>query len=123
MRNTNWGRKGDNFSDRPDLKSELPVYVKSEGVVNVKVKAKDILLKEFSEKVQKGINYINFDLTHVENATPQYQAWLNDNKTDKEAKKIIIKKADDGKFYLQKGKYTIELEKDGVKVEKELTIE
>ena len=123
MRNSNWGRKGDNFSERPEWKSEFPVYAKSDGTVSIKVKAKDILLKEWSAKVQKGINYIDFDLTHVENATPQYQSWLNDNKTEKEAKKILVKKADDGKLYLQKGKYTVELEKEGVKMEKELIIE
>lgn len=122
IRNTNWGRQGDNFTERTAPKSQFPVYVSADGAINVKVKAKDIILKEWSASVKKGINYIDYDLLHTENATPQYQAWLNDNK-EKEAKKIDIKKADDGKFYLQKGKYTIELEKNGVKTEKEFIIE
>ena len=62
---------------------------------------------------------MNFD----EKQTPQYKTWLNADKKDKDAKDIELKKGDDGKYYLQKGKYTVEVEKDGVKAEKELVIE
>ncbi len=123
VRNNGWGRRNDNFAEREDPKALLPMYAKSAGAVKVTVKTKDIVLKQFTANVIKGINYIPYDLLHEDAVTPQYQTWLNDNMTDKEAKKIELKKADDGKLYLQKGKYTIELEKDGVKMEKELTVE
>ena len=123
VRNNGWGRRNDNFAEREDPKALLPVYAKSAGTVKVTVKTKDIVLKQFTANVTKGINYISYDLLHEDSVTPQYQTWLNDNMTDKEAKKIELKKADDGKLYLQKGKYTIELEKEGVKMEKELIVE
>lgn len=123
IRNMGWGRAGDNLTEKEPIDIKFPIYAKSEGAVKVKIKAKDLILNEFSANVSKGINYLNYDLTHTDSATPQYQTWLNDNLTDKEAKKVELKKADDGKLYLQKGKYTIEIEKNGVKTEKDLIIE
>ncbi len=124
LRNTGWGRKGDRWSERQDPKAVLPIFVKNAGYVKITIKAgKDIVLKQINPFVQKGINYVETDVLYDEKQTPQYAAWLNENNKEKDAKKIDLKKAEDGKFYLQKGHYTVEYEKDGVKTEKELIIE
>ena len=123
MRNFGWGRQGDNFTERDEVAVKLPIYVKSSGTVSIKVKTKDILLKEMTAQVTKGINYVDYNLTHNDSVNTQYQTWLNDNQTEKDAAKIEVKPADDGKLYLKKGKYTVEVEKNGVKSEKELIIE
>jgi photosystem II stability/assembly factor-like uncharacterized protein len=123
LRNTGWGRKGSRWAERQDPKMTIPVYVKNSGYVKMTVKGgKDLVLKQASLFAQKGVNYLETDVLFDEKQTPQYNAWLNGNK-EKDAKNIELKKAEDGKFYLQKGKYTLEIEKDGVKMEKELVIE
>ena len=119
----NWGKIYDKWTERDAAKAELPVYSNSVGSVSITIKAKDVVLKQVTAAVKKGINYLPYDMTFDDKQTPPYQAWLNDNLKDKDAKKITLKKADDGKWYLQKGKYTVVLEKDGVKVEKELVVE
>jgi photosystem II stability/assembly factor-like uncharacterized protein len=124
MRNFGWGRKGDRWADREPIKANFPIYVKNGGSVKATIKAgKDIVLKQFTTMATKGINHIESNMFFDEKMTPQYQAWLNEQIKDKDAKKIILTKADDGNWYLQKGKYTVEIEKDGVKVEKDLIIE
>jgi photosystem II stability/assembly factor-like uncharacterized protein len=123
IRYSAWGKVFDTWSERDEAKTELPVYSNNIGNVTVTIKAKDIVLKQMTAPVKKGINYLKYDLTYDEKQAPQYQTWLNDNLKEKDAKKIVLKKADDFKFYLQKGKYTVILEKGGVKEEKELVID
>jgi photosystem II stability/assembly factor-like uncharacterized protein len=124
MKIMGWGRKGDRWSDKDTVKAILPIYAKNAGYLKITVKAgKDIVLKQINPFVQKGINYVETDVLFDEKQAPPYAAWLNENNKEKDAKKIEVKKAEDGKFYLQKGKYTLEYEKDGLKTEKELVIE
>jgi photosystem II stability/assembly factor-like uncharacterized protein len=123
-RNFGWGRKGDRWGDKNPIKADFPIYAKTGGAVKVTIKAgKDIVVKQFTANVTKGINYIESNMLQDEKVTPQYQTWLNEQIKDKDAKKITLKKAEDGNFYLQKGKYTVEYEKGGVITEKEFVIE
>ena len=123
IRYGNWGNVRDLWSETDEAKTNIPVYSNNVGNVSITIKAKDIVLKQMTMAVKKGINYLNYDLTYDEKQAPQYLAWFNDNLKDKDAKKIILKKSDDGKSYLQKGKYSVLIEKGGVKEEKELMIE
>jgi photosystem II stability/assembly factor-like uncharacterized protein len=124
MRNTNWGAIRDRWSEVTELKMTIPVYAKTAGQVKVTVKAgKDLVLSQNIPSVLRGVNYVECPVHYDEKQVAVYQKWLNENQKDKDAKPIVLKKADTGKFYLQKGKYTVEVEKDGVKQEKELVIE
>jgi hypothetical protein len=100
------------------------LYAKSAGTVKMTLKAgKDIILSQQTASVLRGINYADFNVNYDDKMLTQYQKWLNDNQKDKEAKPIELKAAANGKYYLQKGKYTVEIEKDGVKQEEEFVIE
>ncbi|NJN34833.1 MAG: glycosyl hydrolase, partial [Saprospiraceae bacterium] len=118
MRYGNWGKSGDTWTNDDAPTSHFPIYAKSGGTVKIKVKAKDMILRDMTATVKSGINFIPYDLLYDEKMTPQYQTFLNDNLKEKDAKKIELKKADDGKFYLQSGKHAIEFEKDGIKSRK-----
>lgn len=122
--NRGWGIQRNKWVDMKPVTIQIPCYAKSSGKANLTIRAgKDIILSKSTVFVQKGLNYADIDMSFDEKQTPQYAAWLNADKKDKDAKDIELKRGDDGKFYLQKGKYTVEVEKDGVKVEKELVIE
>jgi photosystem II stability/assembly factor-like uncharacterized protein len=123
MRQTNWGKKYSNWQEMKPVNAVIPIYAKANSTATITVKAgKDLILKSMKTNLQRGLNSVDLDMTFDEKGTPQYAAFLNDKK-EKDAKAIELKKADDGKFYLQKGKYTIEVEQNGVKMEKELVIE
>lgn len=122
--NRGWGTQRNKWEDMKPITMQIPCYAKTSGKANVTIRAgKDIILSKSTISVQKGLNYADVAMSFDETQTPQYQTWLNADKKDKEVKDMELKKGDDGKFYLQKGKYTVEIEKDGVKVEKELVIE
>jgi photosystem II stability/assembly factor-like uncharacterized protein len=123
MRQTNWGVKRSNWQEMKPVNAIVPIYVKANSSANITVKAgKDLILKTVKTDLKRGLNYVELEMNYDEKGTPQYAAYLNDKK-EKDAKNIELKKADDGKFYLQKGKYTVEVEQNGVKTEKELVIE
>ena len=122
--NRGWGMQRSKWDDIKPVTTTIPCYAKTAGKATVTIRAgKDITLSKSTISVQKGLNYLEIDMAFDEKQTPQYAAWLDADKKDKDAKATEIKKSDDGKSYLQKGKYTVEIEKDGVKVEKELVIE
>ena len=121
MQQNNWGEKRA-WEEPKTVNSVIPLYVKNDGIVNITVKAGNaLILKKITVPVKKGLNYIDCELTIDEKQTPQYQAYLNDKK-EKNTPNIVLKKAEDGKTYLQKGKYTVDIEKNGVKISKDLII-
>jgi photosystem II stability/assembly factor-like uncharacterized protein len=122
MRQNNWGRKYSNWQEMKPINAIVPVYSKANSSATITIKAKDLVLKSVKTDLKRGLNYVEVEMNYEEKGSPQYQAFLNEKK-EKDAKNIELKKADDGKFYLQKGKYTVELESNGVKMEKEFVIE
>ena len=77
----------------------LPFYSKVAGKAIVKVKSKDGLeLNTFEIETLKGLNYGKYDLTLNEKSIKKFS-----KKHDRE-----VKKADNGKYYLLPGDYTIE---------------
>ena len=122
--NRGWGIQRNKWEAMKPVTIQIPCYAKTSGKANVTIRAgKDIILSKSTVSVQKGLNYPEVEMVFDAQQTPQYAAWLDADKKDKDAKPTELKKGDDGKFYLQKGKYTVEIEKDGVKVEKEFVIE
>ncbi|MDZ7880384.1 MAG: glycosyl hydrolase [Saprospiraceae bacterium] len=123
MRQTNWGAKRSVWQEMKPVNAIIPIYAKANSTANISIKAgKELILKSIKTELKRGLNYIDFEMIYDEKQTPQYGTFLNEKK-EKDAKTIELKKADDGKFYLQKGKYTLEVEQNGVKIEKELIVE
>ncbi len=122
--NRGWGTQRNKWEDMKPITMPIPCYAKTSGNATVTIRAgKDLVLSKSTVSLQKGLNYPEISMSFEGKQTPPYTTWLNTDKKDKEAKDIELKKGDDGKYYLQKGKYTVEVEKDGVKMEKELVIE
>ena len=65
---------------------------------------------------------MNYDAQVDKNFALDYQRLLNKEKEEKEKEKKV-EKAKNDKFYLQSGKYSIRISKDGREVEKELVVE
>ena len=118
----NWGKR------RPwqELKDpELPVefYSKNDRKMNWQVRTKDGLVLNYgTTDCVKGFNSFTFALDIREESLKKYLKFLETDRKD-DVKSVDINKADTGKFYLQKGGYILELEKDNFKTAKEFVIE
>ena len=109
--NTNW------WKNAPAAYENYQFTIYSNKAQNVKlsIKANDkLILKVLSADLLKGLNTVSYDLTYTKNVLKKYQAWLNENRK-KEEKEIDLKQADNGNYYLRKGKYTVELVVNGEK--------
>ena len=97
-----WGRRYDEIYE-PEF--TIPYYSKSEGKVKIQVKSEGgIVLKEFDDTAEAGLNYANYDLSIDDTRVSAYQAELS------KSKKVVLKPAESKKVYLQPGKYTVEVE-------------
>ncbi|MFN4257316.1 MAG: WD40/YVTN/BNR-like repeat-containing protein [Saprospiraceae bacterium] len=120
--NRNWGRKQP-FQAAKDPELPISFYLNGAGKVRWTVKTKDGLVLNNGEwDGVKGINEFNYPLDLREEALKKYQAELTAAQKDTK-KPVELKKADSGKFYLQKGKFTFELERDGKVATREFSIE
>ncbi len=118
----NWGKK----QPWRELKDpELPVtfYSASVGKAAWAVKTKDgLLLNNGQIDCVGGLNSFTFALDFQEAALKKYQKALTDAQKDPK-KTVELNKADTGKYYLQKGSYVFELQKDGKTANAEFSIE
>ena len=120
--NSNWGKQPVKWRKIKAPKLSIPVYSNSTAKLIVRIKAgKDLILKQLDFDGEKGLNYLEYDLSIQEDKKNSYEKWLNEN-LKKGDKKINLKKSDNGKVYLQKGKYIVEIEKNGKLVTEELVI-
>lgn len=107
--NTNWWKN----SPAAYESYKFTVYSKEKNNVKVRIKASDeLVLEESSISLDKGLNTLPYDLTLDKRALKKYQAWLNKNRK-KDEQTIVLKEADNGNYYLRKGKYKIEIELNG----------
>ena len=117
----NWGKK----QPWQELKDpELPVtfYAANVGKATWTVKTKDgLVLNNGQLDCVKGLNSFTFALDFQETALKKYQKLLLDAQKDPK-KPVEFNKSDTGKFYLQKGSYLFELQKDGKTVSGTFTI-
>lgn len=97
---SSWGSSWSQFS-KPFLpKIKVTYFTSNTGSVKLEILAdeKNVLYSK-SLKADKGYNYLDYDLSVTEKSLKIY--------FDK--KKIAIKKADNGKYYLPKGEYILKL--------------
>jgi len=96
-----WGSSFSQFAEPFEPEITLSFYTNNSGEKTVKVLSeKGALLNEMKVKADKGFNYANYDLTLTEKGK---KALL------KEDTSIDINEADNGKYYIPKGVYTIQI--------------
>jgi len=79
-------------------------------------------LANIKANATRGINTYDYDLSVEESAATPYELYLNKVKKEDD-KTIRLKKAKNEKYYLQPGKYKVELTKSGQTKEVDLLIE
>jgi len=86
----NWGKSGGWWSDVNETKINLPIYVSESGKAKIEILEKDQVLKTFEADLEKGLNFVLYDLS-----------------TEKAVKDA--QKAENGKFYLVAGEYSLKI--------------
>ena len=118
-----WGMIPNNWTKATKPELEIPFYLKATGKTIIRIKTdNNLTLKEFIDESERGLNYVKYDLSIDSIVSSNYQQYLNEIKK-KDDKEIKIKITDNKKYYLQPGKYNIEIETaNGTKNYRELII-
>ena len=102
-----WGNRFGNWSDYFTPSVKVAYYSKSTNKGTAKIISEDgILLNQLELSADKGYNSFDYDLSILEKGRKDFS---------KKNKTISLRKAANGKYYLPKGEYTMELEFNGVK--------
>lgn len=114
-----WGNVSASWREVSTPEVNIPVYTNSDCNASVSVRDQDGLeLKTFNVKLKKGLNYPKYDLSIDEQVLNEYNKKLEDS-----SEKIVVKPADNGKIYLYKGTYTLQIKKESETVETTLILE
>lgn len=119
----NWGNLRNAWTvEAPEPDVALTVFAKSGGKLKITVMMGDLKLNSWDTTITQGLNYPEYHGEIQEGAVTAFAKLLNEKKK-KEDKATEVKKAKNGKYYLQKGSYNIVFEKEGQKTETKLIIE
>lgn len=112
--NPNWGRMRSKFAETKEQKFPIQYIAKSAGKAKISVKTSEgLLIREFTDDAEAGLNDVNFDLAINPTAKDSYEKELN----PKDAKTpVVLTEADDKKIYIQPGKYSVEISLNGTSV-------
>ncbi len=115
-----WGRQFGVFRGGSDPNVSIHIYSEQGGEASMKVFiGEDLQLNSIGLELKKGIASYVYDLTIDEEKVEEYEKLLNENnKTE-----IKVTSADNGSYYLQKGKYTIVITKGDLISKQELVVE
>ena len=117
-----WGSIRNSWSDTTETTVALPFYVKERGKVRLSVFAGDELpLKSWEVEATPGLNYPEYDLSIDGNRLREYLQYLNRDQKEGEDP-IELEEADNGKYYLAKGKYRVVVNKGEQSEKMELQI-
>lgn len=106
--NSRWGSQFSAWSDPFEPSVSIPIFVKKGGSATLTIKTSDdVVLKTTKVKINNGINYAKYDLSIDQNIAA-YEKSLSSEK-----KEVKLEKADNEKYYLQPGKYTVEVTLNG----------
>lgn len=95
-----WGTSRRQWSAPFTPEIMIPIYSKGDKKVTVDVFRKDIKVNSFSVQVDNGFNETSFDVSFSKKGRINYLSKYRD---------ASIKKANNGVYYLPKGKYTIKI--------------
>ena len=105
-----WGSSWSKFIEAYEPSTAIKLFVKKSGSHTIKILSENgIELNQMSVETDKGFNYVDYDLTISEKGR---------NALMKENAEIDISKAQNDKYYLPKGNYSIEI--DGAKTNLEI---
>ena len=92
---------------------KIVYYFDKNGVANFNIKTENnLVIKTFSDTTSKGLNFVNYELSIDSNKVNEYKSILKEkSKSDGDQ----FKETDTKKTYLHPGKYTLEIELDGIK--------
>jgi photosystem II stability/assembly factor-like uncharacterized protein len=120
---SNWGNLRNSWTQNaPEPEMELAVFTKTSGQLKITVMMGELKLKSWELDVTHGLNYPEYHGDVSEGAVTAFAKQLNEKKK-KDEKEIVVEKAKNGKYYLQKGSYKVVYEKDGNKATANLVIE
>lgn len=107
-----WGNKWSTWSEVYEPKIKIQFYSPEAGKATITIKTEDGKeLHNLSNEATKGVNVINYDLSISEKASKIF------DKTDTK-----IKKAENDKYYLPKGKYKVTVSVNGKTATSELEV-
>ncbi len=105
-----WGNSWSSWSEPNEPKFEIAFYISKSASKTILIKSEDgIVLNTLNIDAEKGFNFEEYDLTFSEKGLKLYL---------KKHKDVKIEKSKNNKYYLQKGKYTVEI--DGIKKQFEI---
>jgi hypothetical protein len=104
-----WGSSYGAWYDVYEPSTTITFYTNASGEKTIKILSdNNIELSSIKVNADKGFNYANYDLTITESGKTE---WIKDNSS------LEIKQADNGKYYLPKGKYTIQIDDEKTTLE------
>ena len=96
-----WGSSWSTWSDPFEPSVLIELYSKGNAKQGVEVLSEEgTLLQSYSVNISEGFNYVNYDLTISKSGSKALM---------KENTKLELKKAQNDKYYLPKGVYTIKI--------------
>jgi photosystem II stability/assembly factor-like uncharacterized protein len=104
-----WGKER-MYEQEPFYKPSLSLsyFVKDSSIITITIKTSDNqILKTIKDTAEAGLNFYNYDLTIDSTVVNNYTTYLNKDKKP-EDKKVVLKKGDDGNYYLQAATYIVE---------------
>ncbi|MHB0756375.1 WD40/YVTN/BNR-like repeat-containing protein [Polaribacter sp. M15] len=104
----NWGRSWSQWRAAYEPKITIPFYTNANKEVTAHIFKEDMELNSITINADKGYNEMVYDLSFSKKGLKEYK---------KRSKKPKISKAQNGVFYLPKGKYTIKIGDDKNKFE------
>ena len=99
-KNRNWGRSWSQWRDAYTPEITIPFYVKSNQKVTVSIFNDDVKVNSLDIDATKGYNVAKFDVSFSKRGKRAFE---------KKNKKVTINKAQNGVYYLPKGKYTVKI--------------
>ena len=106
-----WGDAFSSWSKPFEPSITLTFYAQNSGTQSIKILSeKGAVLNEIKADFDKGFNYVDYDMSLTENGR---KALMKENSA------LQINKAKNGKYYLPKGNYTVQIgdEKKPLKIE------
>ena len=108
-----WGTIRNQYSEAFEPDVTIPFYTSKSGNMVIAIKTdKGDILKQITNKADKGLNYLKYDLSIEKSSKKVYQKYLNADLKEGDSP-VELKAGDNEMLYLQPGKYVVELSKDG----------
>ncbi|MEJ8801489.1 WD40/YVTN/BNR-like repeat-containing protein [Pontibacter sp. H249] len=117
-----WGSKWGAWGEVMEPELVVPFYTSAAGTTTIRIKTdKGQVLKELKDQSEKGLNYVSYNLSVDEANAKAYETALKAGKKEGD-EPLKVAPADNKVIYLQPGKYTIEVESNGVKKTQDITL-